>query len=186
MSILVLTAGGSIGAVANTHPQSPPQCVTMPANGEDLVCKALAQPRFSFAKTRCVSLEQRDSKQIDERYLENMVGLIVAAPESGVLITYGTDRILQAAGYFYSQSSARPALRNKVIVLEFSLKQLIDFTMLSEGRPQPRSGIYIVLCDYESPETENGAWLPHLYPYQPDHYEKVFVSDGRYNRLRQT
>src|SRR5882757_9000311 len=117
MSILVITTGGTIGAEAYDNPQNPPQCVIMPADGKDIVGAALKQPNFSFSKTRCVFLEPRDSKLIDETYLQKIIDLIAAAPEPGALITYGTDRILQAASYFYYQSSEMQALRNKVIVL---------------------------------------------------------------------
>jgi len=193
MTILVLTTGGTIGALAYDDPRVPPKVSVMPEQGKDYVRDALADPRFNFADLRCVSLEQRDSKLIDTKYLENILNNLVKAPEKEILLTCGTDRILDVADYFHGQAKI---LHDKILMLtgamiplangsasdgysnlEFSIKQLSDF-----AKNRVSGGVYVVLCDYN----DAGTWQPRLYPYEPGKYEKTYdAKDGSRNRIRE-
>ena len=201
MGILVLTTGGTIGAVAYPDPQSPPDISLMPSADVDLVKSTLDQPDFSFVRTRCISLEPRDSKLIDENYLLNVIDVIRKAPENEILITHGTDRILKSADFLFRYSSQHLAeLRNKTILLTGSMIPLANgpgsdgfvnlvfalgqLSALEFGASENNGAIFIVLCDYEFPDTESGQWQPRLYRYRPGHYVKFYDEDGRYNRLK--
>lgn len=201
MSILVLTTGGTIGALSYADTKNPPRFVTVPSDGTDLVRDTLKTEGYSAFDTRCVSLEPRDSQNIDEAYLTNTTQLIAAAPENEILITIGTDGMVSAATFLHQQVQMNAALSNKTILLTgamvplangpesdgyqnlvFALKQLTGFAM--ENSRQANGSVYIVLCDYEKPETESGAWAPRLYPFEPGRYMKIYTSDAHYNRLR--
>ena len=192
MSILVLTTGGTIGALAYDDPSHPPKLSIMP-EGRDIVCEVLAQSEFQTYATRCLSLEPRDSKLIDVTYLEKMFDTAMTAPEGNILITHGTDRILNTADYFYQRFKSHPslALHKRIILtgamvplansaisegfqnLNFSLQLFITPEKLTEA------GVYIVLCDYQGRN-----WQPILYPYKPGIYEKFYANDARYHRLQ--
>ena len=59
--------------------------------------------------------------------------------------------------------------------LKFALDQL--------AAGQLAAGIYIVLCDYVHPDTEEG-WQPRLYSFVPGRYEKYYNRDDtRFSRL---
>jgi L-asparaginase len=194
-AVLVITTGGTIGALPYPDSSKPPPTQLMPDDGRDLVAEVLKHPEFSFVAVRCVSFEPKDSKYIDDAYRNKIIDAIVAAPEQGVIITHGTDTLLQSADYFYQQRQTNPALGKKAIILmgamvalangpqsdgylnlEFSLRQTADSAL--------RPGIYVVLCNYAEPDAARGEWKPQLYSHQPGKYEKIFGSDGRYNRLR--
>ena len=193
--ILVLTTGGTIGALPYDDITHPPVVAPMPQDGRDFVREALIDPVFSFAKTRCVSVEPRDSKLIDDAYLEGLLKQVVTAPEDKILITYGTDRILRGATFFYGQCATNPALKNKTIVLTGAMIPIsngagldgyrnMEFALRFLQSAESVPGTFIVLCDYENPDEESGAWNPRLYPHQPEAYEKICDSDPRYHRLR--
>jgi len=192
VSILVITTGGTIGDLPYEDPQNPPEFSSMPSDGHDLVRDALATT-FSSLNARCISLEPRDSKLIDDAYRANILAIIEAAPKNAILITHGTDTILKSADFFHQKFNISPALSGKVIMLTgamtplangiksdghlnlaFSLNQLTSFRSLS-------AKITVVLCDFDN----SGAWTPRLYPYRPGKYEKVYDADGRYNRIRE-
>jgi L-asparaginase/Glu-tRNA(Gln) amidotransferase subunit D len=100
LPILVITTGGTIGALPYEDPRHPPEISSMPKN-EDLVRKEL-QSRFVSVNTRCISLEPRDSKLIDLPYRENLLSVLTAAEETSILITHGTDTILATAATSHS------------------------------------------------------------------------------------
>jgi len=118
-----------------------------------------------------------------------MLALITAAAERQVLITYGTDRLLQAAEWFYYR---RESYADKIMILTgamtplangaesdgyknltFALRAFAGYQALAPGQ------IYIVLCGHDP-----AGWQPQLYPFAPGRYEKVFAEDGRYNYLK--
>ncbi len=181
MSILVITTGGTIGALPYPDPKNPPEFSAMPPAGCDLVAVALTV----FANTRSISLEPRDSKLIDEAYRLNIAGLIREVPETAILITHGTDTMLQTADFFFQ----RP-VPGKTIILTGAMTPLANgfesdgyrnLAFALEQLAMPGlSPVNIVLCDF----TADGEWQPRLYPYAPDRYEKFYAEDGRYNRLR--
>ena len=197
MSILVLTTGGTIGAAAYPDPQNPP-ALSEPLSPEtDLVRRALVSKEFSFANTRCMTLEHRDSKLIDVSYLAEVLALVAGADEQKILITHGTDRMLQTADYFYQNLSR---LGGKTIMLtgamtplangdqsdgyrnlEYALKQLL---WAQQDDTENNGAVFIVLCDYADPHHEKGPWQPTLYHYKPGHFTKHYAADGRYNRLK--
>ena len=167
MSILVITTGGTMGAMPYEDPQNPPEFSSMPAEGHDLVRDAL-KTTFAELTTRCVALEPRDSKLIDEAYRQDLLKIVADAPEKAILITHGTDTILETADFFHQQFSTNPSLDGKVVVLtgamtplsngeesdghqnlSFSLSQLTSFTpTLAKAN--------VVLSDFD----KDGAWKP--------------------------
>lgn len=201
MGILVITTGGTIGALAYDNLQYPPDISIMPEQGTDLVKDALRAVDFSFAEKRCISLEARDSKLIDNTYRDKILSLIDEAPEDKIIITHGTDRILESADYFYHKVLLEADLcRNKNIILTGAMIPLANgpesdgylnliFAMQQlECLKKPFSenccAVYIVLCNYDDPETGGGLWKPRLYLYVPHQYVKYYANDGRYNRLK--
>ncbi|MDX2028605.1 MAG: asparaginase domain-containing protein [Alphaproteobacteria bacterium] len=194
MGILVITTGGTIGALPYEDPRQPPELSAMPSDGVDFVHGVLKED-FKFAAASYISFSPRDSKLIDNDYRKAILAIIEEAKEDKILITHGTDTILQTAQFFYEQSKTNKILNGKVIIitgamvplsnghesdgylnLEYSLKQLPSLA----GRDDKKN-IYIVLCDQKD---SNSMWEPHLYHYEPDHYEKVYAEDARYNRLK--
>lgn len=191
--ILVITTGGTIGALPYKDPHIPPEFSSMPANGQDIVRDALAKA-FSQISTRCVSLEPRDSKLIDHAYRMNVSRIIVAAPEAEILVTHGTDTILTTADFLHHSLSSAAA--PKSVILTGAMTPLsngqdsdgyrnLQFSLGALTRVTPAlARVNVVLCDYEHPTTESGAWSPRLYPYRPGELEKIYATDGRYNRIR--
>jgi L-asparaginase len=194
MTILVITTGGTIGALAVDNPQNPPKIKTMPQNGRDFVCEALSE-LFADLKTRCLSLEPHDSQLIDEPYRNQLAKIIEEALEESILITHGTDTILKTADFLYWKFKANPTLGKKAVILTGAMVPLANgeqsdgylnlaFSLNQLTQSGALAGIHIVLCDFEFPETESGAWKPRLYPYAPGKYEKkTHASDARYSRL---
>jgi len=198
MNILVITTGGTIGSVLQADPRRPPKFVDMPLPGHDFVRDVLAKEAGSFC--RIISNEPLDSKLIDDPYRYALLNIIETAPEKRILITHGTDTILQTAAFFYSQFATNPALAGKIIFLTGSMIPLAN-GQESDGYlnlklsieqlrrpavPDRSTSTYIVLCDYERSDDTSSAWKPRLYPYHPGQYEKFTADDGRYNRLRRT
>jgi L-asparaginase/Glu-tRNA(Gln) amidotransferase subunit D len=195
MSILVITTGGTIGALPYPDSSKPPVVTSMPEDGTDLVAEALKRPEFKFPETRCVSFEPKDSKHIDDEYRKEIANAIVASGVSEAIITHGTDRLLHTADYFYQQRKTSRELENKIIILTGAMVALangpssdgylnLEFSLRQAASGKLQSGVYVVLCDYEDPDNARGAWKPRLYSHQPGVYEKVYGEDGRYNRLR--
>lgn len=164
----------------------------MPPKGQDFVRMALQKIPV---KARCISLEPQDSNHIDELYLFGILQHIEKEPKSGVLVTLGTDAIVQAAEYFYRECVTNPALKDKTIVLTGAMVPLscgaesdgmpnLRFALRQLEQGQMSRGVYVVLCDYQSPETKEG-WSPRLYRFEPGQYEKFYdPDDGSRNRIR--
>jgi L-asparaginase len=194
MSILVITTGGTIGAMPCDDPTSCPPYVTMPPDGRDLVREALTRD-FSSMPIRCVSAEHRDSKNFDDAYRNNLTNLIDAAPETRFLVTHGTDTILETAEYFYNKMESGKGLKGKFILLTGAMLPLsngpesdgylnLKFSLEQLAQDRIGHGIYIVLCDYIAPETRTG-WSPRLYRYESGAYEKYYDPvDSRFSRIR--
>lgn len=188
--MLVITTGGTIGALPYKNPAIPPDLCSFPRDGHDLVCDALTTT-FASINTRSVSLEPRDSKLLDDTYRKSILNIIEAAPERAVLITHGTDTLLKTAQFLYQQFCTNPALDKKVVILTGAMTPLANgaasdghlnlaFSLDQLINPTPAlAKINIVLCDFDN----QGAWKPRLYPYTPGQYEKFYGPDSRYNRL---
>jgi len=196
MSIFVITTGGTISALPTDDYRRETLATTLVmSSNRDLVRETLeAKPGF---QGRFVTLEFMDSRMIDDIYRLDILKHIEAAPENRILITHGTDTILQTANFLYRSAQDNAALAGKVIVLTGSMMSLangpesdgylnLDFALgqLNTLATAGDTNIYIVLCDYESPEIESGTWTPRLYKYAPNTYEKVYGTDGRHNRLK--
>ncbi len=187
MSILVLTTGGTIGALPYEDPQHPPEFCVMP-EGKDLVGDLL-QTQFAELKARCVSLEPKDSKLIDQAYREHMLALIAEAPESLILATHGTDTILASADFFYKKFKEQNIA--KTLVLTGAMTPLsngaesdgyrnLAFALDYLASPEASAtNVGIVLSDFDA----NKEWRPVLYSYLPDQFVKHYDVDGRYNRI---
>lgn len=189
MDVLIITTGGTIGAIAAPNPQKPAPYSSFPPN-RNTVIETLEKLDNAARK---VGLEPRDSKDVDDTYLEKIVTTIQQSPERAILITHGTDKLISSAEFLYQKFVNN--LQDKMIILtgsmipllngpesdgyanlQFSIEQLETFLK----NPSGKAGVYIVLCDY----TENNAWQPHLYRVKPDLYEKFHAEDARFSRLR--
>jgi len=184
MSILVISTGGTIGAMPYKNIKHQIKIKTMPPKGQDFVRAALQK---ITTKTRYVALEQRDSNFIDDAYRQMMVEAIKQAPENALLITHGTDSLLGTANYFFQQLAKQSFLKDKTIIFTGAMVALscgeksdgmpnLRFALRQLEQGQIMRGIYIVLCDYQEPETQSG-WSPRLYKFEPGRYEKFFDED---------
>ncbi len=194
MSILVITTGGTIGAEACEDLKRPDKIRMMPPPGVDPVRDALDAELACFA-TRYVSFEHRDSNYIDYDYRDRLLRLIENAPETAILITHGTDTLLQSAEFVFNRQGIRPILKDKVMLFTGAMVPLrcggesdgyvnLGFALQMLAEDQMNPGVYIVLCDYLRPDTKEG-WAPRLYPFAPGQYEKYYDSqDARKCRLR--
>jgi L-asparaginase len=193
MSILVITTGGTIGAIPYKDPQMPPEFSSMPPEWRDIVRDALATT-FAPINARCVSLKPLDSKLIDHAYRMNLLQIIATAHEDKILVTHGTDTILKTADFLHHNLSG--ATGRKSVILTGAMTPLsngqesdgyqnLQFSLGVLTRVTPAlAPVNVVLCDYEHPATKGGAWSPRLYPYRPGQLEKIYGTDGRYNRIR--
>jgi L-asparaginase len=193
MSILVITTGGTIGAMPYPDAKAPPKIVSMPPKGKDLVQDMLSQD-FAASSCRCIAMEPRDSQLIETNYRNTLIKIIDDAPETCALVTHGTDTILKTAEYFYDAAETGVGLNNKTVLLTGAMVPLangpqsdgmmnLKFALknLTEGKLAP--GIYIVLSDYVDAEKREG-WVPKLYPFAPGRYEKYYdPADGSHNRI---
>lgn len=183
MSILVITTGGTIGAVAVPDPHRAPVFTDVQPDGRDLAHEALRRD-FAAIPTHCLALEHRDSKLIDTAYRDRLLQIVENAHEDHVLITHGTDTLLATADYFYQKAQEHPWLRNKKIMLTGAMVPLangpqsdgymnLKFSLEQLAAHHVGTGIYIVLCDYIEPEKHQG-WAPRLYSFVPGRYRKYY------------
>jgi len=193
MTILVITTGGTIGAMPFADPTTCPPYVTMPPDGRDLVREALAHD-FTDLSTRYFAAEHKDSKLIDDPYRDNLIKLIDHAEETQALVVHGTDTILQTAEYFYAKAKSGSALQGKTVIITGAMLPLangatsdgfmnLKFSLEQLSGANLAAGIYIVLCDYHVAENKD-SWAPRLYHFEPNIYEKYYDPDSRYSRLR--
>ncbi len=190
-SILVITTGGTIGSLPYPDPRKPPKYSFFPDLGSDPVRDLLTNAAFGITKTRVMSLEPRDSKGIDDAYREIIVDTVAQADEYRILITHGTDSMLQSAEYFYEQLRNNSGLKDKIILLTGAMIPLangaesdgianLKFSLEQLSQQEMDNGIYIVLSDYDA----GNIWMPQIYLFEPNKYEKKYnTKDGRYNRL---
>lgn len=193
MSILVITTGGTIGAVAVPDPQKPPKFTDVPPDGRDYVREALSGD-FAATVSRCIATEHKDSKLFDDAYRDNLMKIIDAAPETEVLVTHGTDTILTTAGYFYDKMRSGAALKNKTVLLTGAMVPLanghlsdgylnLKFSLEQLSSRKLMPGVHIVLCDYGDASQKTG-WAPRLYSYAPGRYQKYYdPGDGSRSRI---
>lgn len=194
MSILVITTGGTIGALAHDKIKNPDRIQKMPPVGVDLVREFLKNEFANFS-TRFAAIEQRDSNLIDEAYRRNLMQIVEQAPERAILITHGTDTLLQSVDFAFQQQRLNSALRNKAILFTGSMVPLacgpesdgdmnVRFSLQFLNDLAVSAGVYIVLSDYTVPDRREG-WAPRLYPYTPGRYEKYYdPEDGSRSRIR--
>jgi L-asparaginase len=184
MSILILSTGGTIGAMPYKDIKHQIKIKTMPPKGQDFVRAACQKIQV---KARYLALEARDSNFIDDAYRQTIVDTIKQAPESAILITHGTDSLLGTANYFLQQLAKQSFLKDKTIIFTGAMVALscgeksdgmpnLRFALRQLEQGQMMRGIYIVLCDYQEPETKAG-WSPRLYKFEPGRYEKFYDED---------
>lgn len=192
MSVLVLTTGGTIGALAYPDPVHPPVFSEMPPPSRDFV-REVVMKEFAGMGPRCLAAEPRDSKNIDAAYRDTLAAMMRGADEQNILLTHGTDAILDSADYF-DRLQKGGDLAGRIIVLTGAMVPLANgpqsdgyrnlaFAMrqLQEGL---RPGIYIVLSDYADARDAT-SWAPRLYPYQAGFYTKFYdPDDGSRSRLQ--
>jgi L-asparaginase len=194
--ILVVTTGGTMGALPVEDVKKQPHIKDMPLDRRDFVGEALA---CSFArwKTRIVSLAPRDSRFIDEAYRAEIAAQIEASPERRVLITHGTDTLLDTADFFYRSAGQNAGLQSKFIIVTGAMVPLangrtsdgyrniehsLNCLLIPSKLP---SKIGVVLCGFETLDATTGDWRPRYYPYEPGKYEKfVHPTDNRFSRLK--
>lgn len=166
----------------------------MPAKGQDFVRAALQKIP---TKTRYTALEPRDSNNIDEAYRQVILETVKQAPEKMILITHGTDTILDTAAYLYKQATMQAVIKDKTIILTGAMVPLscgeksdgmmnLRFSLRQLEQGQIMRGTYIVLCDYQDEDTKTG-WGPRLYRFEPGRYQKYYNSeDAQRNRIQRT
>ena len=193
MTILVITTGGTIGAMPYKDLKHPPRITTMPGKGQDFVRSALQ--KLSNFKTRSVSHEMRDSNNMDNAYRQGILDIIKNAPETAAIITQGTDALLETADYFYRRLATDLVLQKKTVIMTGAMVPLscgaesegmgnLSFALKSLSNGMLQHGIYIVLSDYQDEEAKSG-WAPKLYFYKPNTYKKIYEpEDQRHNRLQ--
>lgn len=167
-----------------------PHIKTMPVDQRDRVCEALAN-EFSHYKTRCISMQPRDSNFIDIAYRTEIAKLIESASENRILITHGTDTLLQTADFFFNRRMQGKSIIVTGAMVPLSNGKLSDgyrnlaFSLDCLSQSEPLVQVGVVLCDFEDPETMMGAWRPRFYAHEPEKYE-IFhhPSDHRYNHPR--
>ena len=90
-----------------------------------------------------------------------------------VLVTHGTNTLLHTAEFLHRQYSLVRALKDKTIILTGAMVALscgpesdgvfnLRFALRQLEAGQISRGVYIVLCDYQDPDTKSGAWKPRL------------------------
>lgn len=193
MSLIVISTGGTIGALPYEDPKKPPRNATFPPDDQDRV-RAFVNA-LGLVGARYVNAGYKDSKQIDEAYRSELFRLAADAPEDKVLITHGTDALLRTADFLFRYAAQSPVLAQKTILLTGSMTPLangpesdgylnLTFSIDLLLREKAGKGVSIVLCDFDEPEARTG-WKPHLYRYEFGKYEKFFdLQDGRFNRIR--
>lgn len=193
MSVLVITTGGTIGAVPTKDLRRQPKVRTMPPKGQDFV--RLALQKIPGVKTRCILLEPRDSSLIDDAYRQEILEAITKSPETMVLVTHGTNALLATADFLHRRYTTDGALKNKTVMLTGAMVPLscgsesdgfpnLRFALKQLDAGQLGRGVYIVLCDYAEPETKTG-WQPRLYRFEPGQYEKIYdPDDDRRSRIQ--
>lgn len=185
---LLMTTGGTIGALATPDPQRAPLFSSFPPTGTDFVQRAMPQLGFKAQDYRRVVLPPRDSKHINEAYRARLIQAIFRSGLRRVLITHGTDALLATADTLYRT----PQLRRAVIMLTGAMLPLangkesdgLQNLAYAAARLQPRRGlapgIYIVLSDFHGAAAE---WKPRLYRYRPGILVKRYAERSDRSRL---
>ncbi|MDE2030052.1 MAG: asparaginase [Alphaproteobacteria bacterium] len=193
MSVLVITTGGTIGAMPFQNPLFPPKFSHVPPDGRDLVREFIES--LDVPGMHCISAEHRDSKLIDMAYRRSLLEVIERSEKTGVLVTHGTDTLLETAAFLnrYAEATCSP-LQNKLIVLTGAMTPLsngkesdgfmnLTYALQILEKKEVDPGVYIVLSDYEDESTHSG-WRPRLYFNAAKDYEKYYdPQDGRRHRL---
>jgi len=190
MTTLVITTGGTIGAMPYYDPLSPPRSCTIPPDGRDIVREHI-ESAPNLAQTRCMTLELQDSRMVNDVYRQNLADVIKAAPEDNILVTHGTDALLKTAEYLYLEALVDSKLASKKIILTGAMVPLangcnsdgyqnLHFALRQLSAANANlNGVNIVLSDFD----RNNVWRPRLYVFTPNRYDKIYTEDGRYNRL---
>lgn len=190
--LLIITTGGTIGAVAQG--ERPPSHVAFAPAPINTVRDALHQPIFCLTARDydLLEMEQRDSKDIDDPYRQQLVQHVAAANHPNILVTFGTDALLRAAEVMHQAIVGWAAAGiPKTVVLTGSMLPLanglasdgwqnlqlaIDLLLGRQENPCQAS-VSIVLSDYDQDGgTDEAAklWRPRQYPYIPGAYEKYY------------
>lgn len=188
-NVLVITTGGTISARPYQDPRRPPPLCSADTESIDPVQEALAASAAAI-NIRFAPLSPRDSKLIDDLYRRDIVATIEEASECAVLITHGTDTILDTCDYLFAHLPS--SLDWKRIILTGSMTPLANGST-SDGRANlgysldrlrrrdpALEKLNVVLHDFD----KDGAWKPRLYPYRPNRYRKLFGPDARFNRIQ--
>lgn len=194
--ILVITTGGTINADCVDDPVHIPKISTFHTKDKNRVYEAISA--LTSVPSRLCSLPPIDSKNMDTHYRQNILTAIEQAPERSILITHGTDTLLETADFLYQQLKNKSSLQNKLILITGAMMPLANgiesdgylnlkfsvaqFEKLSTEKNIP--AVFIVLCDLiTSDPVKPAVWQPRLYYYQPRKYKKIHTEDSRYNRL---
>ncbi len=190
--LLVITTGGTIGALAQG--ERPPSHVVFAPAPINTVRDALHQPIFGLTASDydLLEMEQRDSKDIDDTYMQQLVQHVATANHPNILVTFGTDALLRAAEVLHQAIVGWAAAGiPKTVVLTGSMLPLangsasdgwqnlqlaIDLLLGRQENPCNAS-VSIVLSDYGQhgrAEGEGMLWRPRQYPYTPGAYEKYY------------
>ncbi len=177
--ILIITTGGTIGALPYQDPINPPKFAIMPQD-KNLVLDWI-NSNYNFSS---ISLPPKDSKDIDNNYRQKIVENI--GDFSKVIITHGTDTILETGKYIHELSL------DKTIFLVGSMTPLsngeesdgwLNLSFSINKLSETSTGVYIVLTEWTQNNQFELVANTRLYPLTQK-WKKVYVEDGRYNQLQ--
>jgi L-asparaginase/Glu-tRNA(Gln) amidotransferase subunit D len=90
---------------------------------------ALHQPIFGLAASDydLLEMEQRDSKDIDDTYMQQLVQHVATANHPNILVTFGTDALLRAAEAMHQAIAGWAAAgHDKTVILTGSMLPLAN------------------------------------------------------------
>lgn len=190
--LCIITTGGTIGALAQG--ERPPSHVCFAPDPINTVRDALQQPIFGITASDydLVEMEQRDSKDIDDSYMQQLVQLVSSANCPKILVTFGTDALLRAAEVLHQAIGDWAAAgHDKTVILTGSMLPLANgsasdgwqnlqlaIDLLLGRHPNPcHASVSIVLSDYGQDGLGGEVarlWRPRQYPCIPGAYEKFY------------
>jgi L-asparaginase/Glu-tRNA(Gln) amidotransferase subunit D len=187
----IITTGGTIGGSPYPDPRHPPPRTDFPEKGNPVEEFLKTEPRgLAPGDYTLFEFLPVDSKDIGEWHIATIVQRLTENNAPNVLITHGTDTILNTAALLHDH----PAAKGKRIILVGAMTPLLNgdasdgyqnllfaIRHLMSPLDSTPAGVSIVLSDFgEAP----GSWEPRLYPFLPGRYRKEYNCDrGDRSRL---
>ncbi len=149
--MLIITTGGTIGSDAYPDPERAPEYSTFgwyqpdaDALDNDPVLRFLATEDFITEEDEFLSLEPHDSKDVPVADLDYIAAKIIATRHSEIIVTHGTDTLVDNASYIASQIRTQAAhAQGKKIVFTGAMVPLLNDPHF--GGNYPSDGIATLL-----------------------------------------